>query len=167
MAEHLTQQLDGVEVHLAEGFWRFTLGGKHTPGPQDAAAVLKEGAVEQAFGRASGVGSIDDHHVVAGVRGVCRPGDAVAHGQVEAGVAPAATADAGQVLLAPLHHQAVDLDHVEVLHTGMAQALAGGAAVTAADHQHPFNALGAAQGRMHDCLVVVTLLPLGRHPAAI
>ena len=71
--------------------------------------MLKEGPVEQPLGRAGGVGAIDDHHVVAGVGGIGGPGDAVAHRQLEAGVAPATAADGGQVLLAPLHHQAVDL----------------------------------------------------------
>ena len=54
-----------------------------------------------------------------------------------------------------------------MLHASVAQALAGGAAIAAADHQHPLDALGAAEGRMHDRLVVVPLLALGSHPAAI
>ena len=49
----------------------------------------------------------------------------------------------------------------------MAQALAGGPAITAADYEHPFNPFSAAQGRMHQGLVIVPFLPLGGHPAAI
>ena len=54
-----------------------------------------------------------------------------------------------------------------MLHAGVAQALPGGAAIAAADHQHPLDARGAAEGWMHDRLVVMPLLALGRHPAAI
>ena len=56
---------------------------------------------------------------------------------------------------------------VELLHLPMAQAFAGGASISAADHKHPFNLLGAAEGWMHQGLVIVTFLPLGGHPAAI
>ena len=70
-------------------------------------------------------------------------------------------------MLAPLHHQPVDLHQVELLDAGVAQAFAGGAAIAATDHQHPLDARCAAEGRMHDRLVVVALLALGRHPAAI
>ena len=167
VAEHLAQQPHRGEVNLAEGLGRFALGGEHPAGPQDAAAVLEEGAVEQALSRSGRIGAVHDHHVVAGGLGLAHPGDAIAHREVEAGVAPAATADRGKMLLAPLHHQAIDLHHVEVLHAGMAQALAGGAAVAAADHQHPFNPFGAAEGRVHDCLVVVPFLAFGGHPAAV
>ena len=167
MAEHLPDQAHGVDVHLAEGLWGFALGGKHAPGFEDAAAVFKEGAVEQAFSRSGGIGAIHEHHVVGGIGGGGGPGDAVAHGEMEAGIVPAATANRGQVLLAPLHHQAVDFDHVEVLDPWVLEALAGGAAVAPADHEHPAKALGAAEGGVDDGFVVVPFLALGGHPAAI
>ena len=71
------------------------------------------------------------------------------------------------MLLAELHHAAIDLHQIELLHLPMAQALAGGAAIAAADHEHPFNPLSAAEGWMHQGLVIVPFLPLGGHPAAI
>ena len=86
---------------------------------------------------------------------------------MEAGIVPAATANRGQVLLAPLHHQAVDFHHVEVLDPRVLEALAGGAAIASADHEHPSQALGAAEGGVHDGFVVVPFLALGGHPAAI
>jgi hypothetical protein len=49
----------------------------------------------------------------------------------------------------------------------MAQALAGGAAVAAADHQHPLDPFGAAEGRVYECLVIVAFLAFGGHPAAV
>jgi len=167
MAEHLAQQPHGVDVDLAEGLGGFALGGEHTAWAQQAAAVLEEAAVEQALGRSGRIGAIHQHHVVAGVGGFGRPGDAVTDGEVEAGVAPGGAAEAGQVLAGELHHQPVDLHHVEVGDAGVAQALAGGAAVTAADHQHPFDRRGGAEGRMHQGFVVVPLLLLRRHPAAV
>ena len=167
MTKHLAQQAHGVQVHLAEGLGGFALGGKYATGLEDAAAVLKEGAVEQPFRRAGRVGAIDDHHVVAGGGGVADPGDAVAHRELQARISPGRTTDRGQVSLAPLHHQPVDLHQVELAYAGMAQALPRRTAVAAADHQHPFDALGAAEGRMHDRLVIVALLALGGHPAAI
>ena len=49
----------------------------------------------------------------------------------------------------------------------MAQTFAGGATVTTADHQHPLDRGRAAEGWMDQSLVVVALLALGRHPAAV
>jgi hypothetical protein len=43
----------------------------------------------------------------------------------------------------------------------------GCAAVAAADHQRPHDALGAAQGRMHQRLAVIPLLPFAPHPVVI
>ena len=68
---------------------------------------------------------------------------------------------------AELHDASVDLHHVELGDTGMAQAFPCGAAITAADHQHPFDRLRPAEGRVHQGLVVVTFLMLGGHPAAV
>ena len=68
---------------------------------------------------------------------------------------------------AQIHNIAIDLDHVEMPHARMAQTFAGGAAITAADHQHALDRFGTAEGGMDQRFVIVTLLPLGRHPAAI
>ena len=112
--------------------------------------MLEEGAVEQALGRPGRIGTVDDHHVVAGSRGIGHPGDAITDGEVQARVAPGAAADGRQVPLAQFHHQPIDLHQIKVADLRVAQAFTGGAAVTAADHQHPFDAGGAAEGRVHD-----------------
>ena len=52
-------------------------------------------------------------------------------------------------------------------HLGVAQTFPGGAAIAAANDQHPIDRLGAAEGWMDQSFVVVPLLLLGRHPAAI
>ena len=69
--------------------------------------------------------------------------------QVKARVVPAPVSDRRQVFLAELHNPAVDLHQVEVFHPWVAQAFAGGSAITAADHQHAFDGLGRAERRMY------------------
>jgi hypothetical protein len=71
------------------------------------------------------------------------------------------------MLLAELHNTPVDLHHVEVLHLWVAQAFAGGSAITAADHEDALDRLGRAERRMHQCFVVVAFLVFCRHPAAV
>ena len=51
--------------------------------------------------------------------------------------------------------------------TVVTQAFPCGAAITTADHQHPFNRLGTTQGRMDQGFVVMPFLVFGCHPAAI
>ena len=50
---------------------------------------------------------------------------------------------------AEIHDASIDLHHVEMVDAGVAQAFPCGAAVTTADHQHPFDRLGSAERRVH------------------
>ena len=86
---------------------------------------------------------------------------------MEPWITPGTAADAGQVFLAELHHPSIDFHHVEVLDAAVSEAFTGGAAVAAADHQHPFDGAGTAEGWMDQRLVVVPFLLLSGHPAAI
>ena len=52
-------------------------------------------------------------------------------------------------------------------HPRVPKTFPGGAAVAAADHEHPFDRLSAAEGWMDQRFVIVPFLPLGGHPAAI
>ena len=115
MAEQLPDQPHHGEMHLSKGFRGFALGGKDTSRLENPPAMTEEGAVEQTFGGPCGIGPIHQHHVIGRFSCLSRPGDAVAHMQVEAGIAPAVAPNAGQLVLAVLHHTAVDFDHVEVL----------------------------------------------------
>ena len=111
--------------------------------------MLEEAAVEQTFRRTCRIGTIHDHHVVAGVGAVCGPGNAITHREVKAGVLPAASTQRSQMLLTEFHHPAIDLHHVEMLDVRMAKAFAGGTAVATPDHQDPFSGRGSAKSRMH------------------
>ena len=77
MAEDLPQQLDHLQVNAAKCLGRFALRTEDTPWPQDPAAVLKEAAVEQAFGGAGGIRAIHQHDVVAGIGSGGGPRDSV------------------------------------------------------------------------------------------
>ena len=69
----------------------------------------------------------------------------------------------GQILLAHLHHQRVDLHHVDVLNLRVAGQLADHAAVARTDDQHVPHFRMHRHGHMGDHLVVDELILFGEH----
>ena len=154
-------------MDIAEGFRRFALRAEHAPGLQQPSAVFKEGAVEQAFGGSGGIRAIHQDNVIALVLSLSGPGDAIAHRELEPRIRPGGSADVGKVFPAEFHHTPVNLHHVQPLDAWVAQAFPRGAAVPASDHQNPLDRAGAAQGWVHQSLVVVAFLLFRCHPTAI
>ena len=139
---------------------RRALEGEDTAlGEPRPAIPVEVGAVERLAG-ALGIGAVEEDHV----EGLQVPagdiGRAVADDQLEARILPRRS-DRAEVTLAGLDDLAVDLDHHQRLDAGVAEHLAGGPTVAAADQQHAPGRPRADHRRVDHLLVIEGLSALG------
>ena len=85
----------------------------------------------------------------------------VADGEREARVVEGVAANRRQVCAARRDHLGVDLDHRHLFDGAVLENLLDGAAVAAADHQHPPRGAVSQEGHVYEHLVVDELVALG------
>src|SRR5690606_13993596 len=162
LAHFRAHRLDQVQQHQR----RFALLDQDAVVLQRAVAALEERLVEQALGRADRVGGIDDHDVHAAGFAVRHVGDAVVPQQFGARVA-VGFAQFGEILLRHPRDLLVDVALHGFLDAGVAQHLAQGAAVAAADDDHVLRVRMREQRRVRHHLVVEEVVAGGQHHRAV
>ncbi len=145
---------------------RFALLHQQSAGSEGAMAVTIEGGGEQAFGGADRIGAIDDDHIERPRRRLLHPANPVLEQQGRARIlvrfgqlGKEGLGDAGDAL--------VDIDLQRRLDLGVAQHLAQGAAVAAADDRDPFGLGMGEQHGMREHLVIEEVLPAREHREAV
>jgi len=142
--------------------WRFALLDQNPRLAQRPMAVaekrfgeqpLEKRFGEQPLGRPNRVGAIDDDHVVTPRRGVFDPRQAVLEMQLRARIG-VGLAQFGKIAFGGLGDFPVDVHLNGAFDVGVAQYFPQGAAVAAADDQHPAGVRMGEQRRMRHHLVV-------------